>query len=335
MPRPERKISNHKMRSRLLSGTARVVCLLLICSVTFFDGSSVQGQRTAVSGPRELQEAFRHISRTVKPAVVNVSAVRITRAREFMPDIDPFFESHPFFREFFRDEMFRQFLQPRGRTRQFRQQGLGSGFLFDRRGYILTNGHVIKGADQIVVTLKGKKKYKARLVGADPKTDVAVIKIDGQGFPYARLGNSNTLQVGDWVLAIGNPFGLMKTVTAGIVSAKGRSDMGILPYEEFIQTDAAINPGNSGGPLVNIDGYVIGMNTAILSRSGGYMGIGFAIPINVVKKIVQVAMKRNQARAGAPDSYELPAPQMRDAPKVPDDLMKPFAPPGRRRQTGI
>ncbi|MEJ2719420.1 MAG: trypsin-like peptidase domain-containing protein [Deltaproteobacteria bacterium] len=288
-----------------MTGTASAVCLFIICFVILFDGSPVKGQRAAVKGPRELQEDFRHISRTVKPAVVNVSAVRVIRAREFAPDTDPFFESHPFFREFFRDDVFRQFFQRGGRTRQFRQQGLGSGFLFDPRGYILTNRHVIKGADKIVVTLRGKKKYRARVVGSDPKTDVAIIKIHGRRFPYARLGNSKALQVGDWVLAIGNPFGLMKTVTAGIVSAKGRSHMGILPHEEFIQTDAAINPGNSGGPLVNIDGYVIGMNTAILSRSGGYMGIGFAIPINVVPwEEPRPGPERPKVTRGRRNSYE-------------------------------
>jgi serine protease Do len=335
MPLLERKFSTGTRSSRLSSDVARAACLLTICVLILFDVSPVKGQRSAVGKARELQDAFRHISRTVKPAVVNVSAVRNIRAREFAPDVDPFFESHPFFREFFRDELFREFLRPRGRARRFRQQGLGSGFLFDPRGYILTNRHVIKGADEIVVTLKGDKKYKARLVGADPKTDVAIIKIDGHGFPYARLGNSKGLEVGDWVLAIGNPFGLMKTVTAGIVSAKGRNKMGILPYEEFIQTDAAINPGNSGGPLVNIDGYVVGMNTAILSRSGGYMGIGFAIPINVVKKIVRLAMSGTHRRAGQPNRYALPAPQLRDTPRAPGGLRKPVYPPGRGRHTGI
>jgi serine protease Do len=245
-------------------------------------------------GLKELQEAFRSVVRSVKPAVVNVSSVRVMSARQSLPDNDPFFENHPF-KDFFGDEFLKRFFGSPGQTRKFRQQGLGSGFIFDPRGYIITNRHVIKGADEIVVTLEADKKYKARVVGADSKTDIAVIKIDGGNFPYAKLGDAQSLEVGDWVLAIGNPFGLMKTVTSGIVSAKGRKEMGILDYEDFIQTDAAINPGNSGGPLVGIDGQVVGINTAILSRSGGNMGIGFAIPINVVKKVLEPATAGKQA----------------------------------------
>jgi len=251
-------------------------------------------QGPAVRGLRDLQEAFRAVAKEVKPAVVNVSAVKISPTRDRMSDMDPFFENHPF-REYFGDEFFRRFFGgPRG-PQQHRQQGLGSGFIFDHRGYILTNRHVINGADEIQVTLEGKKKVKARVVGVSPKTDVAILKIDGGNFPVAKFGDSDSLDVGDWVLAIGNPFGLMQTVTAGIVSAKGRTDMGILDHEEFIQTDAAINPGNSGGPLVNIDGRVVGMNTAILSRSGGYMGIGFAIPVNLMKKVVEQALAKKPA----------------------------------------
>ena len=240
-------------------------------------------------GAKDLQQSFRAVAKNVRPAVVNVSSVRIIQNHGPGPELDPFFENHPF-REFFGDDFFKRFFGAPGGGGGMRQQGLGSGFIFDSRGYILTNRHVIKGADEIIVTLEGKKKYKARVVAADPKTDVAILKIDGKDFPHVVLGNSSTLEVGDWVLAIGNPFGLTQTMTAGIVSAKGRNDMGILDYEDFIQTDAAINPGNSGGPLVNIDGQVIGMNTAILSRSGGYMGIGFAIPINLMKQVVDRIM---------------------------------------------
>ncbi|AFM25054.1 trypsin-like peptidase domain-containing protein [Desulfomonile tiedjei] len=241
------------------------------------------------NGLRDLQEAFRTVVKAAKPAVVNVSAVRNVASNQLDSSLDPFFENHPF-RDLFKDELFRRFFGTPNPGKQYRQQGMASGFIFDPRGYILTNRHVIGSADQIVVTLESDKKYKARVIGADSKTDVAVIKIDGRGFPSAQLGDSRTLQVGDWVLAIGNPFGLMKTVTSGIVSATGRREMGILDYEDFIQTDAAINPGNSGGPLVNIEGQVIGMNTAILSRSGGSMGIGFAIPINIVKRILEPSM---------------------------------------------
>ena len=241
------------------------------------------------NGLRDLQEAFRTVVKAAKPAVVNVSAVRNAAGNQLDSSLDPLLENHPF-RDLFKDELFKRFFGTPNQGKQYRQQGMASGFIFDPRGYILTNRHVIGSADQIIVTLESDKKYKARVVGADSKTDVAVIKIEGRGFPAAQLGDSRTLQVGDWVLAIGNPFGLMKTVTSGIVSATGRREMGILDYEDFIQTDAAINPGNSGGPLVNIEGQVIGMNTAILSRSGGSMGIGFAIPINIVKKILEPSM---------------------------------------------
>jgi serine protease Do len=275
------------------------VAILLMVSLSASTGFCRE-IRAPLAGLRGLQQAFREVSAKVKPAVVNVSTVRIVTARTLMPEMSPFFQNHPF-REFFGDEFFRQFFQFREGTRQYRREGAGSGFIFDPRGYILTNRHVIKGADEILVTLKGKEKYRARVIGVEPKTDIAVIKIDGRRFPHVKFGDSNSLEVGDWVLAIGNPFGLMKTVTAGIVSAKGRHDMGMLDHEEFIQTDAAINPGNSGGPLVNIEGEVVGMNTAILSRSGGYMGIGFAIPINVVKKVLTgLPRQRPTARRAKP-----------------------------------
>ncbi|MBI5248546.1 MAG: trypsin-like peptidase domain-containing protein [Desulfomonile tiedjei] len=278
-----------KSKSRISSLFSRVglVCMIMLVCVSVSDAQSR-------SGLKDLQDSFRSVVKAVKPAVVNVSAVRVMNARQTLPDKDPFFENHPF-RELFGDDFFKKFFGQPGQTRKFRQQGLGSGFIFDSRGYILTNRHVIKDADEIIITLEADKKYKARVIGADSKTDIAVIKIEGRNFPHAQLGDSQNLEVGDWVLAIGNPFGLTKTVTSGIVSAKGRKDMGILDYEDFIQTDAAINPGNSGGPLVNIDGQVVGINTAILSRSGGNMGIGLAIPINIVKKILEPAMAGKQS----------------------------------------
>jgi len=270
---------------------------------------------------RALQESFRAVSRSVKPAVVNVSTAKIVGETHFGPGLDPFFENHPF-REFFGDEFFRQFFGAPGGSRRFRQQGLGSGFIVHPNGFVVTNRHVINGADEIQVTLEGKKKYKARVVYADPKTDVAIIKIDGNNFPVAKLGDSQSLEVGDWVLAIGNPLGLMQTVTAGIVSAKGRSGLGILDVEDFIQTDAAINVGNSGGPLVNIDGQVVGMNTAIAAGGGrGNIGIGFAIPSSVLKKVVSAALsgsptaqvqpKSHQPRAVAPKNSGRPGPEWR------------------------
>lgn len=279
---------------------ALIVGLLIICLA--FGSSPALGQGVPNRGLRELQEAFRAVARTVKPAVVNVSAVKIMTARQAVPDLDPFFENHPF-REFFGEEFFKQFFGTPGGTQRYRQQGLGSGFIIDPRGYIVTNRHVIAGADEIQVTLEGRKKVKATVVGADPKTDVAVIKIEGRNLPSVKLGDARTLEVGDWVLAVGNPFGLTQTVTRGIVSAKGRSDIGILDYEDFIQTDAAINQGNSGGPLVNIEGDVVGMNTAILSKSGGSVGIGFAIPVNIIKKLVDAALSKRLARPGGNNKF--------------------------------
>ncbi len=270
---------------------SKTALFLGILTIWLVVGSSLAfGLEAPNRGLRDLQEAFRYVARTVKPAVVNVSSVKIVNAREAVPDLDPFFRNSPF-REFFGDEFFRQFFGSEGGTQRFRQKGLGSGFIIDPRGYIVTNRHVIAGADEIQVTLEGNKKFKASVVSADPKTDVAVIKIDGRNLPTVRLGDPRTLEVGDWVLAVGNPFGLTQTVTAGIVSAKGRSaDIGPLHYQNFIQTDAAINQGNSGGPLVNIEGEVIGLNTAIVSESGGSVGIGFAIPVDVIKKVVDATL---------------------------------------------
>jgi serine protease Do len=172
-----------------------------------------------------------------------------------------------------------------GEPPQQRRYGQGSGFIISRDGYILTNHHVVGDADKVTVQMEDGREFTAKVVGNDPRSDVAVIKIDAANLPVLQLGDSDALEVGDWVLAVGSPFGLSHSITAGIVSAKGRSSIGIADYENFIQTDAAINPGNSGGPLVDVDGRVVGMNTAIFSRSGGYMGIGFAIPVNMVKTI--------------------------------------------------
>ncbi len=181
--------------------------------------------------------------------------------------------------------------------------GMGTGFLIDEMGYILTNHHVVEGAEEVTVGLDNKKEYEAKVIGTDPKTDIALLKIepkdgDPKTFPYLRMGNSDSLQVGEWVMAIGNPFGLDHTVTVGVVSAKGRN-IGAGPYDEFIQTDASINPGNSGGPLLNIDGKVIGINTAIISgNTGGNVGIGFATPINVARKILDDLKEKGSVTRG-------------------------------------
>ncbi len=224
---------------------------------------------------------FASLAERLSPSVVNISTTAEREAPSLGGGPSPFDPQDPF-HEFW--EPFERFFGPFPR-RRFKERSLGSGFIINREGYILTNNHVIENAQEISVRLEDVKEYKAKVVGRDPKTDVAVIKIDGiEGVEPMVLGDSDKLRVGDWVMAIGNPFGLDHTVTAGIVSAKGRF-IGQGSYDNFIQTDAAINPGNSGGPLINLRGEVVGINTAIFSRTGGNIGIGFAIPINLVKEL--------------------------------------------------
>jgi len=246
-----------------------------------------------------LSLLFHHTAETVSPAVVWISTTRTIRVRTPGFFFQPFFED-PFFREFFGPGS-PWGNAPRGpREREYKQRGLGSGFIFDERGYILTNNHVVSGADEVEVKLADKSTYKAKIVGTDPATELAVIKLVGDvgELPVVKLGDSDELSVGEWVLAIGNPMGLARTVSAGIVSAKGRS-IGIARYENLIQTDAAINPGNSGGPLVNLRGEVVGINTAILSGGGGgNIGIGFAIPINMAKSILGDLMAGRKVERG-------------------------------------
>jgi serine protease DegQ len=194
------------------------------------------------------------------------------------------------------DPWFRFFFGDQGRTEP--QGGLGSGVIISASGYILTNNHVVEGADEIEVILNDTRKAKAQVVGTDPDTDLAILKIDLDKLPIIVLGNSDALQVGDPVLAIGNPFGVGQTVTGGIVSALGRNQLGINTFENFIQTDAAINPGNSGGALVDVNGHLMGINTAIYSRSGGSMGIGFAIPVSTAKQVLEGIVKDGQVTRG-------------------------------------
>jgi serine protease Do len=172
-----------------------------------------------------------------------------------------------------------------GQQPRERQQGAGSGFIISPDGQILTNYHVVGDADRVTVKLNDGREFTAKTIGTDEPSDIAVIKIEAKDLPVLRLGDSDAMEVGDWVIAAGNPFGLTESITVGVISAKGRSRLGIADFEDFIQTDAAINPGNSGGPLINLQGEAIGVNTAIASRSGGYMGIGFAIPSNMVKAV--------------------------------------------------
>ncbi|MGH7827878.1 MAG: DegQ family serine endoprotease [Candidatus Binatia bacterium] len=231
------------------------------------------------AGP--LLPDFVALSKKMRPIVVNISTTQVSEARGQGPEFSsPFGEDDPF------NDFWRRFFGgpiPRGPQRQ---RSLGSGFIIDSDGSILTNNHVVENASKIVVKFSDDQEYEAKVIGRDPKTDIAIIKVDAKGdLTTATLGDSDNLEVGEWVMAIGNPFGLDSTVTSGIVSAKGRH-IGQGPYDNFIQTDASINPGNSGGPLINLRGEVIGINTAIFSRTGGNIGIGFAIPINLVKELL-------------------------------------------------
>ena len=222
------------------------------------------------------QKAFTNISKKVTPSVVNISTISRKKV------IQPFFEANPFFEDFF------------GAPQTRRDKSLGSGFLISKDGYIVTNDHVVRDAESIQVKLSNDKVYDAKVIGGDQKTDIAVIKINAADLPAAVLGNSDKLEAGQWAIAIGNPFGLDRTMTVGVISATGRSNVGIETYENFIQTDASINPGNSGGPLLNVYGEVVGINTAIVAAG---QGIGFAIPINMAKPIFsQLIQKGNVSR---------------------------------------
>jgi serine protease Do len=241
----------------------------------------------AVSSPAAASpstpESFSLLAARLSPMVVNVKVIKVEKVGSFPAFPQGEIPDGPF-KQFF-DRFFQEMPNmnmPRNQQMP-RIQGAGSGVIISKNGYVLTNNHVIEGAKDVTVTLSDHKEYKARIVGRDPKTDLAVLKIEGGGtFPAATLGDSDNLKVGDWVIAIGNPFGLNNTVTSGIVSAKGRV-IGAGPYDNFIQTDASINPGNSGGPLFNMKGEVVGINTAIISQG---QGIGFAIPVNTVKPLV-------------------------------------------------
>jgi Do/DeqQ family serine protease len=229
---------------------------------------------------------FRAIARRATPAVVNISALQVYRT-EGSP-----FLSDPFFREFFgRDLPFRM-------PQEERKTSLGSGVMVSPEGVIVTNNHVIEHARQIAITTADRRRLKGTLVGTDPVTDIAVIKVEGKGFPTLPWGDSAKATVGECVIAVGNPFQLNQTVTMGIISATGRSNVGIVDYEDFIQTDAAINPGNSGGALVDGRAELIGINTAIYSETGGYQGIGFAVPSNLARKVVDQLLAQGRVVRG-------------------------------------
>jgi serine protease Do len=276
----------------------------------FFAGAALNEVRERFAQPRWLDNAahagqasfaggaglrggydFVDLVKTLQPVVVNISTRQTSESVSSRPesprgDQDPAMD---FWHKFFGNRL------PRG---QLPAKSLGSGFIIDNRGLILTNNHVIEDADEIIVKLADSREFRAKTVGIDPKTDIAVVRIDARGeLPVAILGDSDALEVGEWVVAIGNAFGLDNTVTSGIISAKGRQ-IGAGPYDNFIQTDASINPGNSGGPLINLRGEVVGINTAIYSQTGGSIGIGFATPINLVKQLLPQLEEKGRVTRG-------------------------------------
>jgi len=259
----------------------KIIIIAVIFMVGIATGAATQlPAATSDTGVNLVPANFSALAAQSKSGVVNIRVEKTVQGAE---EISHFFRGNPFGGRNPFEDFFGPF--PRGERRSVpKQSGTGSGFIIDRSGYIVTNNHVVEGADTIVVTLSDKKEYDAKLIGRDPKTDLALLKIDPpRDLTPLAMGDSDALSVGEWVVAIGSPFGLEQTVTAGIVSAKGRV-IGAGPYDDFIQTDASINPGNSGGPLINMKGEVIGINTAIVA---GGQGIGFAIPINLARGIVE------------------------------------------------
>lgn len=293
-----------KAKIQILSvvvGLALLVCVGLAVSI----GAGRTPLSTLKPGPLsgstiapalQLEKAFAAVAAHVKPAVVSVYSEKTVKYRA--PDF-PF----PFGDEFFRQFFGQQFSNPRGQSQEYRvpQRGMGSGMIIDKQGHILTNYHVVGDGDNINVRLADQRKFNAEIVGTDPRSDVAIIKIKGNipdDLPTVDLGDSDALQAGNLVIAVGAPFGLTQTVTQGIISATGRQDVGISDYEDFLQTDAPINPGNSGGPLVNMRGEVIGMNSAIATNIGQFAGVGFAIPVNMIKTMLPTLIKGGKITRG-------------------------------------
>lgn len=278
-----------KCYSRISKFTLAVATLLFLAGCSEKSESPVYLESKRQAGEAEApvksvpgdilatQKAFSTVAAKVTPSVVNIST--ISRKK----NVQPFFEMSPFFDDFFGGPQYRQ------------SKSLGSGFIISEDGFIVTNDHVVRDAESIQVKLSNDKVYDAKVVGGDPKTDIAVIKINAKGLPAAVLGDSEKLEVGQWAIAIGNPFGLDRTMTVGVISATGRSNMGIETYENFIQTDASINPGNSGGPLLNVYGEVIGINTAIVAAG---QGIGFAIPVTMAKPVFAQLVKTGSVNRG-------------------------------------
>ncbi|MGI9534096.1 MAG: DegQ family serine endoprotease [Thermodesulfobacteriota bacterium] len=305
------------LRSTLILFILTFISLLSVSSINSY---------SQTNDPKYLSKLVKNLS----PSVVNISTTSISKQRPFAfgnprgnPD-DPFQE---FFDKFFGEDF---------QEREFKRKGLGSGFIISSDGYIITNNHVVRKADEIDIILVDEEKYRAEIIGTDPKTDLALLKINpDKPLIPVKIGNSSDLEIGDWVVAIGNPFGLGNTVTAGIVSAKGRS-LGLGAYDDFIQTDAAINPGNSGGPLFNFKGEVVGVNTAIIA---GGQGIGFSIPMNMANRIVnQLKTSGKVVRGWLGVHIQEISPEIQQSLNLPDDsgaLISDVAPGSPAEKAGI
>jgi serine protease Do len=282
--------------------------ILFLFLFSFFFSLSVHALDGGIESLRQTGKAFASVAQSVSPSVVFIQVEGKSSGQEITQFSSPFGEDWPFgddlFKRFFGDRF--QAPSPRKAPQEKRRvTGQGSGFVFaaqdgllSDKTYILTNNHVVENAEKIQVKFQDGREFDAQVTGSDPQSDVAVIEIKTGALPPLPLADSSKLEVGEWVVAIGNPFGLSNTLTVGVVSAKGRTSLGINDYEDFIQTDAAINPGNSGGPLVNLEGEVVGINTAIFSRSGGYMGVGFAIPIDLAKAIANQLIEQGEVTRG-------------------------------------
>jgi len=290
----------------------------LFCLIAGFVATTLLNPITAKEAqtsalPSTVPESFSKLVKKARPSVVNISTVKVIKGRGLAPM--PFRGGRPFgpddpFKDFF-DRFFRDQI-----PKEHRKKSLGSGFIIDKDGFILTNNHVVENTDEIMVKLADEKEFPAKIIGRDPKTDLALIRIEtDRPLKPLPLGDSDKLEVGDWVVAIGNPFGLGDTVTAGIVSAKYRH-IGAGSYDNFIQTDASINPGNSGGPLLNTSGEVIGINSAIFSRSGGSIGIGFAIPINMARDLLPQLKKGKVVRGWLGVMIQKITPELKDKLKL-------------------
>lgn len=285
------------MLKQMTSRFSLIACTAALASLSSPLFAQTGNNGTCTCSPEQTSKAFTAVAKKSIPAVVFI------KVQSSGADLDeygnPYGQQNPF--DYYGDDFFNRFFgmpyrgQPQKPTPQLSQ---GSGFFVSADGYVMTNAHVIKGADKISVVLNDGRELDASLIGADPHTDVAVIKVEGKDFPFLNLGNSDEMDIGEWVVAIGSPFQLEASLTVGVISAKGRQNLRITDLEDFIQTDAAINPGNSGGPLLNLQSEVIGINTAIVSRSGGYMGIGFAIPSNMAKQIKDQLIDKGSVTRG-------------------------------------